>query len=55
MQEINRFTDSTPVDDTAFRLTDGDWEDFDVRSFAPEENTEPEKNNRDYEKEIIDV
>lgn len=28
MQERNQFTESIPVDDTTFRLTDGDWTDW---------------------------
>lgn len=57
MNERNQFFDSTPVDDSVYRLSDGDWTDFPPfaareNASAPERSEEPE---RGYEQQIVDI
>lgn len=57
MNERNQFSDSTPVDDSVFRLSDGDWTDFPPfaareSAFSPERAEESESG---YERQIVDI
>lgn len=55
MQEKNRFTESSPVDDKTFRLDDGDWEDWEVRISAQEAAESEPAGTAGYEQEIVDI
>lgn len=55
MQEKNRFTESSPVDDKTFRLDDGDWEDWGVRISAQNEAESEPAGTAGYEQEIVDI
>lgn len=55
MQEKNRFTESSPVDDKTFRLDDGDWEDWEVRISAQEVAESEPAGIAGYEQEIVDI
>ena len=55
MQEKNRFTESSPVDDKTFRLDDGNWEDWEVRISAQEAAESKPAGTNGYEQEIVDI
>ena len=64
LAEKNQFTDSNPVDDSEFRLTDGNWEDFAPWTTASGTQTkkEPQKlqqnpasSEPEYEDEMVHI
>ena len=59
MQEKNQFTNSIPVDDSAYRLTDGDWEDWFRTDIAEQPASEPAQEapqpSNGYENEIVNI
>lgn len=55
MQEKNRFTESSPVNDKTFRLDDGNWEDWDVEIAAQNGAESEPGGSTGYEREIVDI